>query len=189
MAATEPSRRAPEPGAPDAPGSDRRSFLAAVGSFTAGLLVVVPSVASAAVAFFAPLKARRREADFVAVTSLAALPAHGLPARLTVRDERVDAWTRYADAPVGSVYLRRTDEGVRALNAICPHAGCLVGLDPEGGRFVCPCHESVFELDGTRVEGPSPRNMDSLETQIDDDGGIQVRFRNFRPGTEEKIPV
>jgi Rieske Fe-S protein len=184
MAAIEPSERAGEPGASDAPGSDRRSFLAA-----AGAVAVVPSVAGAAVAFFAPLKSGRPTADFVHVTGLAALPPGALPVRLTVRDERTDAWTRYAEAPVGSVYLRRTDDGVEALNAICPHAGCLVGLDGERGRFVCPCHDSVFELDGTRVEGPSPRDMDSLEARIDDDGGVRVRFRDFRPGTEEKVPV
>lgn len=173
----------------DGSATPRRRFLAGIGALLAGAFATLPSVAAATVALLDPLRRSGTKAGLTRVTSLQALPMDGAPLRLTVRDERVDAWTRYADTPLGAVYLSRTTGGVRALSAVCPHAGCFVNLAPDGSRFVCPCHESVFELDGTRVQSPSPRDMYSLETEVGVDGDVLLRFRSFRPGTEEKIPV
>ena len=47
------------------------------------------------------------------------------------------------------------------------------------GDFFCPCHGSVFAPDGTRVSGPTPRSMDSLESTLQD-GQLKVRYQYFR---------
>jgi hypothetical protein len=33
-------------------------------------------------------------------------------------------------------------------------------------RFVCPCHGSVFDLEGVRVAGPAPRPLDRFYTRL-----------------------
>jgi menaquinol-cytochrome c reductase iron-sulfur subunit len=105
-----------------------------------------------------------------------------------VVSDRTDAWTRYEATPVGAVFLRKEGERVQALNVVCPHAGCSVNLAPDGTHFTCPCHRSRFALDGAREAGPSPRDLDTLDVEVRD-GQVWVRFQDFRPGTEEKIPA
>ena len=105
--------------------------------------------------------------------------------------DQVDAWTTYRNTPVGAVYLRRTEDGVQALNVVCPHAGCFVNVAEGGGGFSCPCHDSAFALDGevSDPDSPSPRAMDELEVEIRNEDEVWVRFQNFLPGREEKVPV
>ncbi len=50
----------------------------------------------------------------------------------------------------------------QVLSAICPHEGCEVVWEQNTNRFSCPCHESYFAADGSRISGPSPRGLDPL---------------------------
>ncbi|RMG98610.1 MAG: Rieske (2Fe-2S) protein [Deltaproteobacteria bacterium] len=54
-----------------------------------------------------------------------------------------------------AMLVRSHDErGVVAFSNVCPHLGCRVHYEGANERFFCPCHNGVFELDGTAVEGP-----------------------------------
>ncbi|MEX2472813.1 MAG: Rieske (2Fe-2S) protein [Gemmatimonadota bacterium] len=167
----------------------RRSFLQAIGAVLAGAAAGFAPVVAGAATLLDPLRRERPDADLVRVTTLTTLPEGGAPKRVTVQSDRVDAWTHYALTPVGAVYLRRDAGRLHALNVVCPHAGCSVNLAPDGSHFACPCHRSRFALDGTREEGPSPRNMDELDVEVRGGDEVWVRFQNFRPGTEDKIPM
>lgn len=125
------------------------------------------------------------------VTRLSSVPEGGAPRKFTISTDRVDAWTTYADTPVGAVYLRRAGNDVSALNVVCPHAGCFVGLAQDKSRFVCPCHKSSFDLDGVVNDpaSPSPRDLDDLEVEVRNGDEVWVRYQNFLPGREEKTPV
>jgi Rieske Fe-S protein len=56
------------------------------------------------------------------------------------------------------------------LSAVCPHAGCAVGLESSGEGFLCPCHAAKFDKDGKVVSGPSPRALDPLKAEMT--GGV-----------------
>ena len=65
----------------------------------------------------------------------------------------------------------------QVLSPICPHAGCEVAWEPSTNRFSCPCHESYFTADGSRISGPATRGLDSLPTRVQD-GKLQVQYRS-----------
>ncbi len=120
------------------------------------------------------------------------LPDDGSPLAYKVHADRTDAWNRFRNVEVGTVWLRRVDGNqVLALNAICPHLGCAVDFRGGEGDFFCPCHTSSFNLDGERTNRIPPRGMDHLETRIKPETGnvIWLKYQNFRAGTQDKIEI
>ncbi|AXJ02163.1 Rieske [2Fe-2S] domain-containing protein [Cyclonatronum proteinivorum] len=56
---------------------------------------------------------------------------------------------------------------IRAFSAVCPHAGCADSWQYNNNRFVCTCHNSIFENSGQRVSGPANRNLTEFEVARD----------------------
>ena len=143
---------------------------------------------------FDPLGKKAGAGDFVPLARLGQLKV-GEPQMFSVLAERSDAWTQYPRQPVGSVWLVRQPEGsktpVVALSSECPHLSCPVTVASDGKGFLCPCHDSVFGLDGQRKNSVSPRGMDTLEVRIDGETepAVLVKFARFRPQTEEKTSL
>ncbi len=78
-------------------------------------------------------------------------------------------------APLGMWLVRDEFDDVLALFSRDPHLGCSVDFDvlggslPEGPGFRGPCTGSAFLLDGSRVFGPAPRDLDRFATELDGD--------------------
>lgn len=175
---------------PDPP---RRNFfkqlLTGVLSVVVGL---VPALAGVLVIFDPMRRKSAAPGAALRVTRLGSLPPDEVPRRFQVFADRVDAWNTYKNIPVGAIYLRRgKDDRITAFNASCPHAGCSVGFSAEKGHFICPCHDSLFDLDGriANATSPSPRPLDALEVEVRNEDEVWVKFRNFQPGHKEQIPV
>jgi menaquinol-cytochrome c reductase iron-sulfur subunit len=170
----------------------RRSFLKGlVIAAISAVLGLVPFGAGLAV-FLDPLRHRAGASHAVRVATLDAVPPDGVPRKFPVLASRVDAWNKFSDTPIGAVYLRRTPDGrIEALNVVCPHAGCFVDFVPARDCFVCPCHNSIFNLNGRIADpaSPAPRAMDSLPVEVRNQKEIWVTFENFQAGRVEKIPV
>lgn len=182
------------------PTEDRRGFLAQAATLAlGGMGLLVPTV-TGIVAFLNPLlnplRRKGQAGGFLRVTSLDVLPVNGPPRRFPVIADRTDAWNYFPSEPIGAVFLRRTDdpeEPVKALQVVCPHAGCFIEYreTPEGGKFVCPCHGASFDLSGQRLETPSesPRPMDALKVDPKrlQAGEVWVEFKNFRTGISDQV--
>jgi menaquinol-cytochrome c reductase iron-sulfur subunit len=108
--------------------------------------------------------------------------------RVTLVADHHDAWTLERDVQLGAAWLVRRGDAVEAWSVTCPHLGCSVDRSASGPGFYCPCHDSSFDPAGKRLNGPSPRDLDSLATRVDD-GVVLVEYRRFRQGTPEKTPV
>ena len=180
----------PPPMNASAPDDDRRTFMGKLvwlGGLLFGGLASLPVLG----AVVDPLAraGRGRRGRFVRVATLDGLEP-GKPVKVPILGDVVDSWTKSPRRRLGAVWVVRGqgDGSVQAFTATCPHLGC--GIDHrEGDRhFECPCHDSVFQLDGKRKSGPSPRDMDTLETKVER-GEVLVRFARFRQGTRDKREV
>jgi menaquinol-cytochrome c reductase iron-sulfur subunit len=122
--------------------------------------------------------------------SIDALPADGTPRAVKVRDDKVDAWNKFLDVEVGTVWLLRNEQGgVTAFNTVCPHLGCSVEYRQSNADFYCPCHQSAFDLKGSKLNQIPPRSMDQLEVKVKDGKNVWLKFQNFRGATPEKIAI
>jgi menaquinol-cytochrome c reductase iron-sulfur subunit len=175
----------------------RRTFSQSlVATVIAAFAAAVPLV-TGVIAFLNPLrpsvKAKLRpggadDKGFFKVSSVANLE-EGVPQSFTILADRKDAWNRYPSEPVGTVFLCKKGDGVVALNSRCPHAGCDVDYQPSKSGFVCPCHDSLFGLEGGRTgASPSPRDLDQLEVEKRGEE-VWVKFQNFKTGRPDKEAV
>ena len=65
--------------------------------------------------------------------------------------------------------LFRTKSGeLGAVNAVCPHAGCVVNWSAENPAkaFGCPCHGSIFTVDGKVVQGPATKPLARYQVKL-----------------------
>lgn len=127
---------------------------------------------------------------YLPITSVESLPSDGSPRAFKVVADLQDAWNKFPQTEIGAVYLSKSANGeLTCFNARCPHLGCTVQYKNADQRYVCPCHDSAFNADGTRNNEIPPRNLDTLECKADEKGTVWVKFQKFRAGTSEKKPV
>lgn len=113
-----------------------------------------------------------------------------VPVKVDIYADRVDAWNRTKDVKIGSAWVVQRDGELRAFSTVCPHLGCAIDYDEGKNKFKCPCHDSLFGLDGSIEEGPSPRPMDALEHQPQGEGELlAIRYERYKQGVEQKVKV
>lgn len=80
-----------------------------------------------------------------------------------------------------------TDAGALAIYKVCTHLGCIYDWKPAENKYICPCHGSQFERDGTFIQGPAPRNLDRFVIRALDGAGNEVARTN-EAGAPLSIP-
>jgi cytochrome b6-f complex iron-sulfur subunit len=55
---------------------------------------------------------------------------------------------------------------IAALSPTCSHQKCLVNWDKAQESFVCPCHQSRFDLTGKNLQGPAKENLKTYPIEI-----------------------
>ena len=162
---------------------NRRSFLGALlgaGSVLVGALLSVPLIRFA----LFPLLRRTTELKSSPVGSVSEFSPVTEPVMRTIQIEQVDGWRRAISEK--AVYITKDKQGqLRVLTSVCPHLGCTVPWNKEKNQFICPCHGATFTPDGSRIGGPSQRDMDTLETSVQN-GQLLVRFQYFRQLVSDK---
>lgn len=46
-----------------------------------------------------------------------------------------------------------------ALSSVCTHDGCTVSYNPSTGNFPCGCHNSLFAVNGSVLNGPAVKPL------------------------------
>jgi len=159
----------------------RRSFLKwATGlmTFFGSLLVGIPLIGSLGGPAF-----RTRKHHFATVTDVDELPMNQ-PDNVHYPDTSVDAFVR--EQTTRNVWaIKHAPEDVTVFSPICPHLGCRYNWHPKRQEFVCPCHGSVFSIDGKVLGGPAPRPLDTLPQKIEN-GKLLVEWERFEVGIPQK---
>jgi len=84
--------------------------------------------------------------------------------------------------------VKKSPDDIKVFSPICTHLGCRYNWDENKGLFVCPCHNSVYTIDGKVVSGPAPRGLDTLPHEVKD-GNLYVQYEKFEVGIPEKIII
>ena len=81
--------------------------------------------------------------------------------------------------PSGRFYVVRIgDGGFIAVYHRCTHLGCTVPWDSTAQKYICPCHNSQFDQQGTVENPPAPRPLDLFALTIED-GEVKVDTGNL----------
>jgi len=168
---------------PDELLSSRRRFLKfAIGAltFAGGLVLSLPLIRT--IYRSAPLKAT----GWSEATKLASLPLNR-PSNVKFQTESEDAYIR--GSAVHSVWvIRHSEKELTVFSPVCTHLGCYYAWNQNTERFECPCHASVFSIDGRVLGGPAPRPLDTLQYKVEN-STLYIRWEEFKAGTTEKIEV
>ena len=126
---------------------------------------------------FIPGKVRKKD-DWIEVGDVNRL-SPGAPVELTFRRNRVDGWKVISEKSTAWV-VKTTDDRVVAYGPQCTHLGCAYHWEQDRKQFLCPCHTSLFTIDGKVASGPAPRPLDRYETRIQ---GTKLLLGKLQPAT------
>ena len=87
------------------------------------------------------------------------------PVEVVFRKNRLDGWKLTSEKKTAWVVQLSPDKVV-AFGPQCTHLGCAYHFEEGAKNFLCPCHNSVFSLDGRVVSGPAPRPLDRYESKV-----------------------
>jgi quinol---cytochrome c reductase iron-sulfur subunit, bacillus type len=161
---------------PDTPGTTRRSFHVAAIHGLWGLITAALGV-PALIYLLVPPKLRRRS-EWVEAGDISKLGPNA-PMEFGFRRNRVDGWKVISEKSTAWV-VKFPDNRVVAYAPECTHLGCAYHWDQGRNEFVCPCHNSIFSIEGTVEEGPAPRPLDRYQTRIE---GSKLLIGRLEPST------
>jgi menaquinol-cytochrome c reductase iron-sulfur subunit len=116
--------------------------------------------------------------------------APGEPRLVSLSIARQDGWRRITESR--TAWVVASDDGdFTVFNGRCTHLGCAYSFKTDGphaGSFFCPCHDGVYDQDGSVASGPPPRPLDQLDYQVNGDE-LQVLYQDFRLGVADREAV
>jgi Rieske Fe-S protein len=145
--------------APTARRVDRRGALAVV-LMTIGLVLSYGLLLAQGVAFLLPRRLKPRTRLLFA----------GHESSYPIGGVRV-----VHDLRGATILVTRDATGFRAFSSICPHLGCHVHWIAQEKRFLCPCHNGVFNAEGVAISGPPAEAHQRLATvplEVDARSGV-----------------
>src|SRR6185295_11032194 len=78
------------------------------------------------------------------------------------------------------VINRGPNDTFYALNSKCTHQGCAVDpMDSSTNQITCPCHGSVYSIDGKRLSGPAPTALTKYTIQFDGSNTLEIQIPNL----------
>jgi quinol---cytochrome c reductase iron-sulfur subunit, bacillus type len=145
------------------PQATRRRFYL---TFIYGLWGAITAALSAPALFYLFLPPKvRRESVWVEAGDISGLSPKA-PVEMVIRRNRIDGWKVSSEKQTAWV-VKLTDQQVVAFGPQCTHLGCAYRWEGRSWTFLCPCHSSVFSLDGAVVSGPAPRPLDRYDAKIE----------------------
>lgn len=149
----------------EAAGMTRRNFYTGA-IYGLGALIAAALGVPALLYLFTPPRSRKRQ-DWVEIAEPAKLAVDS-PLEIAFRRNRTDGWKVISEKNTAWV-VKRADNSIVAFGPQCTHLGCAYHWEDDKKDFLCPCHTSVFSIDGKVLSGPAPRPLDRYQTKIEGD--------------------
>jgi menaquinol-cytochrome c reductase iron-sulfur subunit len=89
------------------------------------------------------------------------------PEEVLFHRTRVDGW-RVENEKVTAWVVKLDPQTVVAYSPACTHLACPYHWDDQQKNFICPCHGSVFSIDGKVLAGPAPRPLDRYVSRVEE---------------------
>jgi menaquinol-cytochrome c reductase iron-sulfur subunit len=132
------------------------------------------------------LSFRQKKTQWVKVGGISSLAADQ-PVNMKFPLRTEDAYIR--ETVTQDVWvIKHSPSEVTVFSPICPHLGCHYDWDPGTKEFACPCHGSIYSIDGKVLGGPAPRSLDTLPVRLEK-GELFVEWEQFKVGIPEKVRV
>jgi menaquinol-cytochrome c reductase iron-sulfur subunit len=164
---------------PQSQETTRRGFFEAAIYGMMGLISVILA-APAVVYLLTPAKAKNRGV-WAEAGDIGKL-APNSPVELVFRRKRFDGWREIVEKGTAWV-VKRDDNRIIAFGPSCTHLGCAYHWDAPNNDFLCPCHTSIFSIDGKVISGPAPRPLDRFETRTE---GSRLLIGELKRSTESQ---
>jgi menaquinol-cytochrome c reductase iron-sulfur subunit len=94
----------------------------------------------------------------------------------------------YRDGAAANVPYPAVNFGFVIFSPICPHLGCRFNWSDDANKFMCPCHGSQYNFDGTHVAGPAPRGLDPLPLR-ETSGAAEITWIMYKSNTPDRIVI
>lgn len=139
----------------DEPGSDRRTFLDVL--LSVGFVSTAVAIAYPVSRFLVPpAGGEPATASVVAAKAASLKPNSGLI-------------FKFGSKP--GIVVRTADGELRAFSAVCTHLDCTVQFRADTSQLWCACHDGVYDLSGSVVSGPPPRNLEKFVVNLRGESG------------------
>ena len=162
----------------------RRTFMTRFTGLIMGFIGFVLSIPL--VGYIVSPAFRRQPKEWVEAGNMDDL-AIGRPKELSYVITQQDGWLK--TAATKSVWAVQPPDGtVKVFSPLCTHLGCGYHWDSSDRLFKCPCHNSIFDIDGNVVAGPAPRSLDPLPVKVEN-GRLFIIYKEFKAGTPKRIEL
>ncbi len=159
----------------------RRNFFKIISGLFTGFIAVTLGIPMLESLFGPSSKKKHRVYSKIApVSSIQVEQPINLPFVMTVED----AFIKNVQ-PENVWAVKNSDSETTVFSPICPHLGCRYQWHENRKLFICPCHHSVFNIEGKVVSGPAPRPLDTLPTKIKNNY-LYALWERFKPGIPTK---
>jgi menaquinol-cytochrome c reductase iron-sulfur subunit len=143
--------------------TSRRGFYVAAIQGLGALIGAALAIPAAVYLLFKP--SQEKQGQFVPAADLSQLQVRK-PEEVVYRRKRVDGW-RTVNEKTTAWVVKMDDQSVVAFAPQCTHLACAYHWEAAQNNFVCPCHTSVFSVDGKVLSGPAPRPLDRYVTRVE----------------------
>lgn len=161
----------------------RRGF---IGKAIAAIATMIAAALGVPLAGYTVLPAlRKRVPEWIEITAINQL-VPDQPANLQLVSSVKDGWLKTTSVKTVWV-VRKADEPI-VYSPLCTHLGCGYRWEATRNAFFCPCHASIFDLEGNVLAGPAPRPLDRLPIRLED-GRLWTVYKEYKAGTPKKIEL
>jgi menaquinol-cytochrome c reductase iron-sulfur subunit len=140
----------------------RRTFhLAAIYALAAliTLLLAIPTIL-----YFLISPRLRKESRYFDAGDVSELTT-GSPVEVSFQESRLDGW-RLATEKKTAWVVKGNHNQIIAFGPRCTHLGCAYHWESAENSFICPCHGSLFSIEGEVLAGPAPRPLDRFRVKV-----------------------